>query len=82
MTPQKVYTVRLKFQDENMPIIKDTCRLETTAVSIVKTWCKQFASIKSIDFFTPTGEKVCYDHNGIYIFTIPADVCKNHNLKP
>ena len=82
MTPQKVYTIRLKFQDENMPVMKECCRLEITAVSIVKSWCKQFASIKSIDFFTPDGDKICFDHNGNYVFTIPSDVCKQVNLKP
>jgi hypothetical protein len=81
MAAKKVYTIRLKFNDDNMPIMKTTCRLELTAVSIVKSWSQKFASIKCIDFFTPIGDKICFDKAGNYIFTVSADVCNQLNLK-
>jgi hypothetical protein len=55
---------------------------EDLAIATISHWSKQFAGIKCLDYFTPDGDKICFDYSGRYIFTFPFETCKQLGLKP
>jgi hypothetical protein len=76
------YTARLTFTDHNTPKLKQVCKDLETAEAQISHWSKQFAGISVLDIFTPENEKICYNANGTYFFTFPAETVKALNLKP
>ena len=67
-----VYTVVVKFQDENMPKMRYVEKTQELAGASMAHAVATFASIKHVDIFTPTGDNHVFNGRGDYMFTIPA----------
>lgn len=77
-----MYIARLTFEDKNSPLLRQECQNELQAIAQILYWVKTKAGIKIMDYFTPQGDKVCFDRDGNYFFTVTAETCKDLNLKP
>lgn len=63
-------TVELKFQDDNIPSIKENCNDKESALTIASHLCMQFAGIKAV-FIRYENFTEVYNASGNYLFGIP-----------
>ena len=77
----KNYTCKLKFTDKNIPDLIQIEKTESLAIATINHWSKNFAGISSLCYFTPEGDKICFNSQGQYLFTIPYESCKALGLK-